>query len=95
MSTQTKRGRRSRRPTQPGRSRRLMAQTLESRRMLAGDVEVFTRGGDLFVIGDREDNSVEIRVESLGNIVAEGLDGTLVNGSEGPVTILLDTTRAF
>lgn len=75
--------------------RRLSAQPLESRQLLAGDVEIFTTpGGDLFVIGDRHDNSVEIRVESLGNIVAEGLNGTLVNGTEGPVTIAEgDTVR--
>ena len=89
MSMKKRAGRRSRRAVDASRMRRLSMQSLESRQLLAGDVEVFTtRGGDLFVIGDREDNTVEIRVESLGNIVAEGLDGTLVNGVSGPIVII-------
>ncbi len=79
------RGRRTRRLRS---ARQLSAETLETRRLLAGDVEIFARRGDLFVTGDRADNSVEIRVESSGDVVAEGLDGTTVNGSQGPVVIL-------
>lgn len=70
------------------RSRKLSAEALENRRLLAGDVDVFVRRGDLVVVGDRADNSVELRVESSGNVVAVGRDGTTVNGSEAPVVVL-------
>jgi uncharacterized surface protein with fasciclin (FAS1) repeats len=79
---------RARRTRRLRSARQLSVETLETRRLLAGDVDIFTRRGDLFVTGDRADNSVEIRVESSGDVVAEGLDGTTINGSEGPVVIL-------
>ncbi|MEM6473627.1 MAG: hypothetical protein AAF802_28980, partial [Planctomycetota bacterium] len=69
------------------RSRRLTPEALESRRLLAGDVDVFERRGDIFVIGDRDDNSLELRVESSGQLVAVGLDGTTINGSSEPFVV--------
>ncbi|MEM8671599.1 MAG: fasciclin domain-containing protein [Planctomycetota bacterium] len=83
--------RRRRRPRISSQGRRLSAQMLERRQLLAGDVEVFFRGDDLYVFGDQDDNSVEIRIDSLGNLVAEGLNETTIDGSTDPVIIAFPT----
>ena len=55
---------------------------LESREMLAGDVDVIVRDGDVFVLGDSQDNSIEVSLDINGGLVVTGLDGTTVNGGE-------------
>ena len=62
-----------------GRPFAALAERLESREMLAGDVSVDVFRGDLFLRGDQADNAVEVR--SAGDqLVISGLAGTLVEG---------------
>ncbi len=65
---------------------------LESRAMLAGDVSASFSGGDLFVVGDRDGNNVEL-VAQDGGIVLVGLADTTVNGEEGPFSVAEGTTE--
>ena len=54
-------------------------ESLESREMLAGDVEVIARHGDVIVNGDSAANN--IRLETVaGQVRVTGIDGTRVNG---------------
>ena len=55
-------------------------QTLESRKLLAGDVTVSLDGSTLNVLGDGEANQVEIIGLADGSAVVTGLDGTTING---------------
>ena len=61
-------------------------QSLEPRRLLAGDVRVFM-DGDLFIRGDRADNQVEVRVVDEGDIQISGLNGTTINGEAEPMVV--------
>ena len=58
---------------------RFECEHLERREMLAGDVDVIARNGDVLVTGDNASNM--IRVESTnGRIQVTGINGTRVNG---------------
>ncbi len=63
--------------------RKLSAQQLESRQLMAGDVMAsFTWGNDLVLTGDSASNEIRIYESSTqaNRIVVEGLNGTTVNG---------------
>jgi hypothetical protein len=67
------------------RKSRLSFERLEPRAMLAGDVHVFMdRGGNLHIIGDKQDNGIQI--DQFGEITVQGIDAggrpTRVNGVE-------------
>lgn len=83
----SKSARASRRARLVASRRRLCGQTLESRRLLAGDVDVFIRHDSLVLRGDADDNSVEIVATSVGDIVVSGKDGTTINGEAEPFVI--------
>ena len=53
---------------------------LESRQMLAGDVSVVARHGDVIVTGDHADNAIRIQDALGGRIRVEGRFGTRING---------------
>ena len=57
--------------------------SLEARRLLAGDVTVFLDGSLLNVVGDAEDNMVQISQDATGSTVVTGID-TTINGLETP-----------
>ena len=57
----------------------MFGEALESRTLLAGNVEATLVDGDLSLEGDSDDNSVEILVEGE-DLVVRGLDGTTING---------------
>src|SRR5207253_2960390 len=54
--------------------RQFFLETLEPRALLAGNVDVFVRGGTLFVQGDAADNAVLIQDEGGGTYSVLGLD---------------------
>ena len=56
------------------RQRRLAVERLESRALLAGNVNVFVSGGSLFVRGDNADNLVLIQQTGDGQYTVTGLD---------------------
>ena len=62
---------------------RLNYQTLENRRLLAGDVTVF-ESDHLFIRGDQADNQFEV-VAVEGQLEIRGLDGTTINGEDSYV----------
>lgn len=65
--------------------RRLSAQPLESRRLMAGDVLAsFTWGNDLVITGDTAGNEIRIyeSAAQADRIVVEGLNGTTINGQD-------------
>ena len=63
------------------RSRRSAAyQSLEDRRLLAGDVTVFQSEDIAYLRGDRSDNQVEITANDNGQVVIRGLEDTTING---------------
>ena len=68
-------------------------ESLESRRLLAGDVTVFARGDDVIVRGDNADNSISIFVASSNQIRIRGVAGTTVNGSSETTVRLEDDLR--
>ena len=55
-------------------------QTLEFRKLLAGDVTVALSGSNLTVLGDGDANQIEIVGRADGVAVVTGLDGTTING---------------
>lgn len=66
-----------------GRSKsqfRLMVESLESRRLMAGDVSVALEGSFLRVEGDNLDNQIAISQTVAGDVVVAGQNGTLING---------------
>lgn len=68
-------------------------EALERRDLLAGDVSFYTSRGDLFIIGDRADNQVELVREGNETII-RGLSGTTLNGeAEFTVRHLSDDIR--
>jgi len=61
--------------SQASRTRRLGAEPLESRRLLAGNVSVNVAFGTLFIIGDNADNWVSVSgTGTSGQFVVQGLD---------------------
>jgi len=76
------------------RNRRLgQYESLEPKRLLAGDVTVFDdpESGTVFIRGDAEANEIEIRsTPNVAEVVIRGLNGTLVNGQE---EVSIDATR--
>lgn len=74
------------RSTRRNASRRIMPdasldmgiETLERRKMLAGDVSVNVRGDNLIIKGDNADNDIEI-YESGGTVWVDGLNGTTLS----------------
>ncbi len=73
--------------------RRLRVETLEQKKLLAGDVTAELVEGHLIVSGDEMDNQVAVRSgEMPGQFVVVGLTGpdgeqTTVNGSQDPVVV--------
>lgn len=67
------------------------AEKLEYRTMLSGNVLVQLNRGNLRIIGDRADNNVLIIAEN-GNIIARGIDGTTINGTQGDVLLQTGST---
>lgn len=65
-------------------------QRLESRELLAGDVQAFFSGADLMIFGDRLDNQILISVVD-GDIRLTGQNGTTINRA-GSFTIRNDST---
>lgn len=70
-------------------TRNLKVESLESRQMLAGDVDAFAYGKFLYVMGDAADNGVAIVDGGNGTISVIGLEqggsATTINGDAGPV----------
>jgi hypothetical protein len=58
----------------------LHCEQLESRENPAGNVLAFVSNGSLFVAGDVFDNQVSTQIDSSGNLVVIGVNGTTVNG---------------
>ncbi len=69
-------------------SRRLVAERLEAREMLAGDVSAVIRGGSLQLVGDSQDNEITLSVNDGGDLVLTGQSATTINGSTDPFTVL-------
>jgi hypothetical protein len=71
-------------------NRNLKVESLESRRMMAGDMDAFAYGKFLYVMGDNADNGVAIVDGGDGTISVIGLDQggspTTVNGDSDPVS---------
>jgi hypothetical protein len=72
-------------------NRTLKFESLENRRMMAGNVQVYFHGNDLCIVGDSAANGVEVRQASPGVYKVDGFvwggDFTKVNGmSNGEVT---------
>lgn len=67
-------------------SNAISLETMESRLLLAGNVEVFVRGGNLNILGDENDNSIVVtQVDDTTFQVASGADVTTINGEDGPL----------
>lgn len=82
------------------KSTRINYQTLEDRRLLAGDVRVATSQGAFYIRGDGASNQVEV-VKSLhsSDITVRGLEGTTINGQTeilltGPAARVIKGFRA-
>ncbi len=67
--------------------------SLEPRRMLAGNVNVFQTEGILYIRGDGADNQIQIDVNSSGDVVVEGVQGTTINRAED--SFVYDTDNGF
>src|SRR5437764_219438 len=68
------------------RRRFLAVERLERREVLAGNVAVVIRGGNLFINGDGASNEISISRSGPSSITITGTD-TTVNGSSDPVTL--------
>jgi hypothetical protein len=66
------------------RSSKLRAESLESRQMMAGDVDAFAVGRFLYITGDESSNGIAIVDDGSGNLNVVGIDqagsATTVNG---------------
>ena len=60
--------------------RRLAVESLEDRRLLAGNVLATLRAGDLVLRGDAADNQIQVARLTTGVYRVQGLAGTTVNG---------------
>jgi len=67
--------------------RKLMAESLESRAMLAGNIHAYVDGGSLIIKGDIYANAVSIQQVDVGKYAvtgsAYGVGGTTINGTFG------------
>jgi len=82
-----KRKRQAERSARHNPSRRLFLESLETRRLLAGVVNVITAAspGDLTLDGDNSNNQVEVRAGAVtGQLVITGKTGTLLTLDGGP-----------
>lgn len=74
-----KRKRQSERESRRQPSRRLFLESLESRRLLAGVVNLDITAGDLTIEGDSSNNQVEVRAgAATGQLIVTGKSGTLL-----------------
>ena len=55
---------------------------LESRQLLAGDVNAILAGGSLILSGDRADNEVLVTTNDAGDVEVSGQNGTTINGED-------------
>ncbi|HVV98945.1 MAG TPA: hypothetical protein VHB77_01325, partial [Planctomycetaceae bacterium] len=60
--------------------RRLGLESLEDRRLLAGDITASLAAGSLTLVGGSADDSLVITQSSTGDLVVTGLNGTTING---------------
>ena len=67
-------------PISTRRTQELSYQTLEGRRLLAGDVSVALSGSTLVVTGDDLSNQIEVSQNANGDVLFTGLDSTTING---------------
>jgi len=67
-----------------------IAERLEDRTLLDGNVTALVASGDLSLEGDVDNNSVEVTVVD-GDVIVRGLDGTTINGSADPFVAFADT----
>jgi len=72
-------------------TRRLGLESLEDRRVMAGNVIVSVNAGDLFIRGDNNANLISIVQVNTGRYQVSGLPGTRINGGTSPVTTGLVT----
>ena len=66
-------------PISTRRKQELSYQTLEGRRLLAGDVSVALSGSTLVVTGDDLSNQIEVSQNANGDVLFTGLDSTTIN----------------
>lgn len=78
------------------RSRNHSYESLEPRRMLAGNVRVAVNDGAFFVRGDTEANQIHIErgLDGQGSVRVTGLEGTTVNGQD-EVLIQVEVSKGF
>lgn len=62
-------------------------ESLEQRRLLAGDVSVFHHESILYIRGDHSDNQIQITADEFGDVQVEGLGGTTINRGSDPYSI--------
>ncbi|QDU30867.1 hypothetical protein ETAA8_60160 [Anatilimnocola aggregata] len=75
------------RQNQKRRQTFLGIETLEERTVLASNVIAAAAGGYLTLVGNADDNRIEIQRSGESDVVVTSLDGvTKINGREGPVT---------
>ena len=67
-------------------AKRHSAEQLEIRSLLTGNIAVSLRSGALTIVGDVQDNQIEVTQPTPGTIRVQGLDGTTVNGRAASVT---------
>jgi hypothetical protein len=79
-------------------TRRLQFESLEHRKLLAGDVNVSVSAGQLFVTGDALANDIELTstgVPGQYTIASGSYSPTTINGGAGPLTVSGVTGHAF
>lgn len=67
-------------PNSARRRQGLSYQSLEGRRLLAGNVTVALSGSTLVVTGDNLANQIEVSQDASGEVLFTGLDSTTING---------------
>lgn len=60
--------------------RRPQVESLESRKLMAGDVAVALEGGLLRIDGDMLDNQIVVAQSTTGDVLVSGQNGTRING---------------
>lgn len=73
------------------RSLEAVVQPLEKRTLLAGNATVSLVGDTLRIVGDSQNNTVEVTVVS-GNVVVRGLESTTLNGGTASFVVATGTT---
>ena len=69
-------------------------ETLEPRKLLAGDVTVALNGSTLTVLGDGDANQIQVIGRQDGSAVVTGLDGTTINGGTTAFSAAADLNTA-